>query len=315
MGRVWLRWLLLAAFVVAIGFTFVSLGNWQLDRLDQRRDRNANVVAHEQAAVLPFEQAFDHPITEADQWQRVQVTGTFVADRQLQVRYRSLGDQTGWELVTPLQTTSGQTVLVDRGFIVRPAAEDFPRVFPAPPSGEVTVVGFVRRNEQGKPNATTPTENTVRLINSDAIAPWLGRPLVNGYISALTVDPPQSEGLTPITPPALDEGPHLSYALQWFSFAAIAGFGLVVLIRNDVRDRKRAAARAAKEAAARAGGSPDAAPRDGQQVDAGGERPAGDPRAGGEASDEAADSRTSERERDDARVASLEEDPTRPRTH
>lgn len=311
MGRVWLRWLLLAAFVVAIGFTFVSLGNWQLDRLDQRRDRNANVVAHEQAAVLPFEQAFDHPITEADQWQRVQVTGTFLADRQLQVRYRSLGDQTGWELVTPLQTASGQTVLVDRGFIVRPAAEDFPRVFPAPPSGEVTVVGYVRRNEQGKPNATTPTENTVRLINSDAIAPWLGRPLVNGYISALTVDPPQSEGLAPITPPALDEGPHLSYALQWFSFAAIAGFGLVVLIRNDVRDRKRAAARAAKEAAA--GRRSDADPRDGQRVDADPHdgRPAGDVVTAGEASDAG----SPERERDDARVASLEEDPARPRTH
>ena len=54
MRRVWLRWLLLAVFVVAIGFTFVSLGNWQLDRLYQRRDRNANVASHEQAEVVPF---------------------------------------------------------------------------------------------------------------------------------------------------------------------------------------------------------------------------------------------------------------------
>lgn len=246
MGRVWMRWLLLAAFVVALGFTFVSLGNWQLDRLDQRRDRNANVVAHEQAQVLGFEQAFDHPITEADQWQRVEVRGTFVADKQLQARYRSFADQTGWELVTPLRTTTGQTVLVDRGFVVRPANEDFPKVYPAPPAGEVTVLGYVRRNEVGKPNATTPAEGTVRLINSDAIAPWLGEPLVNGYLSAITIDPPQGAELQPLTPPSLDEGPHLSYALQWFSFAAIAGFGLGLLIRNDIRDRKKARARAAK---------------------------------------------------------------------
>lgn len=251
MRRVWLRWLLLAAFVVALGFTFVSLGNWQLDRLDQRRDRNANVVAHEHAQAIPFERAFGRTIAESDQWQRVEVTGTFLADKQLQVRYRSLGEETGWELLTPLQTAAGQTVLVDRGFIARPAAEDFPKVYPAPPSGEVKLVGYVRRNEQGKPNATSVAENTVRLINSDAIAPWLGRPLVNGYISALTVDPPQSGDLKPITPPPLDEGPHLSYALQWFSFAAIAGFGLVVLIRNDVRDAKKAKARAAKAASLR----------------------------------------------------------------
>jgi hypothetical protein len=53
----------------------------------------------------------------------------------------------------------------------------------------VHLVGYVRRNEQGSTNAMTPTENTVRLINSDAIAPWLGRPLVNGYLSLITVEP------------------------------------------------------------------------------------------------------------------------------
>ena len=37
MKRVWLRWALMGLFVVALGFTFVSLGQWQLDRLEQRR--------------------------------------------------------------------------------------------------------------------------------------------------------------------------------------------------------------------------------------------------------------------------------------
>ena len=39
MKRMWLRWVLMGLFVVALGFTFVSLGQWQLDRLDQRRER------------------------------------------------------------------------------------------------------------------------------------------------------------------------------------------------------------------------------------------------------------------------------------
>lgn len=255
MKRAWLRWVLMTAFVVALGFTFVNLGQWQLDRLDQRRDQNANVVAHEAQPVVPFEQVFTREITDADQWQRVEVKGTFLADKQLQARYRSFDGRTGWELVTPLATTTGQIVLVDRGFVERPPGQDFPRTFPAPPAGEVSLVGFVRRNEQGNPNQMTPTENTVRLINSDALADWVGRPLVNGFIGLIEVTPAQSAELEPVTPPPITEGPHWSYAMQWFAFTAIAGIGLIVLIRNDLRDRKRAQERKARAAAA-----PDPAP-------------------------------------------------------
>lgn len=246
MKRTWVRWALMTAFVVALGFTFVNLGQWQLDRLDQRRDRNASTAEHENAPIQSFEEAFGQPILDSDQWQRVEVRGTFLADKQLQARYRSFDGKTGWELVTPLQTAGGQVVLVDRGFVERPAGQDFPKVFPAPPAGEVHVVGYVRRNEQGNTNQMTPTENTVRLINSDTLTQELGLPLVNGYLSLIEVTPAQSAELVPITPPPPTEGPHWSYAMQWFAFTAIAGVGLVILIRNDIKDRKRAKERASR---------------------------------------------------------------------
>jgi surfeit locus 1 family protein len=35
-----------------------------------------------------------------------------------------------------------------------------------------------------------------------------------------------------LEPPAIDDGPHLSYAIQWFAFAAMAMvFGVVLLKR------------------------------------------------------------------------------------
>jgi surfeit locus 1 family protein len=44
---------------------------------------------------------------------------------------------------------------------------------------------------------------------------------------------PQGERVARLPPPALDEGPHLSYAIQWFSFAAIALIGgAAVAVRN-----------------------------------------------------------------------------------
>ena len=58
------------------------------------------------------------------------------------------------------------------------------------------------------------------------------------------------------TRPYPDEGPHLSYAFQWFVFALLGFIGLGFAVRQEYRavnadapqERERAAARAAKAA-------------------------------------------------------------------
>ena len=104
-------------FVAVLGTVFVNLGEWQLDRLAQRQQRNVDTVANEQNPVVGYEQVFTRPIAERDQWQRVEARGTFDPDHQFLVRYRTNAGQNGYEVVTPLRTTSGQWVLVDRGFL------------------------------------------------------------------------------------------------------------------------------------------------------------------------------------------------------
>jgi cytochrome oxidase assembly protein ShyY1 len=235
--RLWLRWTLLIIFVAMLGVVFVNLGEWQLDRLAQRKERNATTVANEAKPLQPYEQVFTHSITDADQWQRVEARGTFDADHQFVVRYRSNGDADGYEVVTPLRTAIG-AVLVDRGFIPLEHGAQIPSAAPAPPTGEVTVVGHVRRNEKGRRVATTPVNNQIRLINSDAIGPTLPYPITSGYIGLLTVQPEQPGGFRPIQLPELSEGPHFWYAVQWFMFTAVAAAGIVVFIRSDLRARR-----------------------------------------------------------------------------
>ena len=237
MRRLWLRWALLILFVAVLGVVFVSMGEWQLDRLAQRKERNATTIANEQSPVRPYEQVFTQQITDADQWQRVEARGTFDADQQFVVRYRSNGDLEGYEVVTPLRTANG-VVLVDRGFIPVPRGTQIPSTAPPPPTGEVMVVGHVRRNEKGRRAATTPANNQVRLINSDAIAMTLPYPIKSGYIGLLTVQPEQEGGFQPIQLPELSEGPHFWYAVQWFMFTAIGVAGIVVFIRGDLRARR-----------------------------------------------------------------------------
>jgi cytochrome oxidase assembly protein ShyY1 len=235
--RLWLRWTLLIIFVVVLGVVFVNLGEWQLDRLAQRREHNATTVTNEQKRVQSYQQVFTHPITDADQWQQVEARGTFDADHQFVVRYRSNGDADGYEIVTPLRTAAG-AVLVDRGFIPLERGAQIPSAAPPPPTGEVVVVGHVRRNEKGRRAATTPTGNQMRLINSDAIAPTLPYPITSGYIGLLTVQPEQEGGFQPIRLPELSEGPHFWYAVQWFMFTVVAAAGIVVFIRSDLRARR-----------------------------------------------------------------------------
>jgi cytochrome oxidase assembly protein ShyY1 len=235
--RLVLRWTLLVVFVIALGVVFVNLGQWQLDRLAERRERNSATVANEAKPVQPFEAVFTHPIGDADQWQRVEARGTFDAEHQFVVRYRTNGDDRGYEVVTPLRTSSG-IVLVDRGFVATDRAGEIPATAPPPPAGEVTVVGHARRNEQGRRAAVTPSDGQVRLINSEAIGAALGEPVYNGYISAVTVTPPQTGGFVPVQLPDINEGPHFWYAVQWFGFAGLAAAGIVVFIRADVKARR-----------------------------------------------------------------------------
>ena len=237
MRRLWLRWALLIIFVAVLGVVFVNLGEWQLDRLAQRKERNATTIINEQKPVQPYEQVFTRPVTDADQWQRVEARGTFDAQHQFVVRYRSNGDADGYEVVTPLRTPTG-AVLVDRGFIPLQRGTQIPSVAPAPPTGEVTVVGHVRRDEKGRRAATTPVGNQMRLINSQAVAATLPYPIATGYIGLLTVQPEQQGGFQPIKLPELSEGPHFWYALQWFMFTAVAAAGIVVFIRGDLRARR-----------------------------------------------------------------------------
>ncbi|MCT1459709.1 SURF1 family protein [Aestuariimicrobium sp. p3-SID1156] len=242
MKKLWIRWVALLLVVAALGAVFIRLGEWQLHRLDQRRERNASAVAHQQQPVKPWAEVMDKPITETDQWQRVRARGTFLADEQLEVRYRKVGDQQGSEWVVPFKTVDGRTVLVNRGLTAKQEGTVPPPA--AVPSGEVELTGYVRRNEKGRLNATKPVQGSVRLINSHEISKELGEPLADGYIQLISSTPDAAKGLTLIGPPELTEGPHFSYAIQWFIFTVIAAAGALLLIRADLRDRRKRRARA-----------------------------------------------------------------------
>jgi cytochrome oxidase assembly protein ShyY1 len=216
----WIAGHLLAGSVLVL---FVAAGLWQLDRLDQRQAQNELVVARSSAEPVDVGEALDPDSTaeEVDElrFAAVTATGTY-AGEPVVVRVAQEGTS-GGRVFSPLVLDGGDQVLVLRGFVTQ--QPDGSLVAPPPPDGEVTVEGLafpIRRREAVTRRA---------LDDADLEAEGGLLPVV---IQATTAD---GDGLQVVPPPDLDEGPHLSYAVQWFLFAGVVAVGYPVLLRRRAR--------------------------------------------------------------------------------
>lgn len=242
MKRLVLRWVGLAVFLVILALVFVNLGEWQLARLDETKQQNQAVASNRDDPVVNHSEVMGAPITDVEQWQRVRLNGSY-SGVQYRAKYRN-HDGPGIEVLAIFETTSGDTVLVDRGFIPKQQGMPDTEILPDVPTGDVEVIGFLRRDERANNKAITPNEFQIRMIDSSAIGTSLGTDLLPGYVSLIESVPGNGDELRPIAPPPDSEGNHFSYALQWFAFGAIALIGIVVLIRSDLKDRQKALRRA-----------------------------------------------------------------------
>jgi cytochrome oxidase assembly protein ShyY1 len=236
------RWVLFALFVVALGLGCWRLGIWQFDRLEERRADNAIIEHNLAAPAVPAASVMepDRPLPEQRQWRRVRATGAYdVADTTL-VRYQTRDGRPGVNVLTPLRSTRGSTVLVDRGWIPVTNDPTAPVDPPDPPAGRVTVAGWAVPDQTGEPDQVTPIDGEVRLISSQGFVGRTQGPLLHGYLTAARETPPPAEPLVRAEPPELNSGPHFFYGLQWWFFAALALGGFGYFAYAESRDRRRA---------------------------------------------------------------------------
>jgi surfeit locus 1 family protein len=262
-SKVWFllrpRWLLSHLFVLLLVVTMVNLGLWQLRRLDEKRDRNALIEARAEQPVIPVGDLLDpDDDVAAARHRAVTASGTYDDDATVTVRNRTLEGVPGAWLVTPLLLPGGERVGVIRGFVgLTPdgSAADAPA-----PDGEVTVTGLVV--DPDGLDGTAPRDIAPLLAAGDGILPALVRADESDPPEPNAGDPtrPDPAAILPVPPPELSEGPHLSYAVQWFIFSAIAVIGYPLALRRVV-------ARRGKEVDDRDDGATDADGRDGAGLD------------------------------------------------
>ena len=236
------RWVLFFLFVVALGALCWRLGVWQFDRLQERKTDNA-VIEHNLAAPpVPATSVMGvhHPL-DKQMYRHVSATGTYALADETLVRYQTRNGQPGVEVLTPLNTVQGSTVLVDRGWM---ATSNDPKAHVDPPDpapGQVTVTGWAVPDDEGDPEDFTPIRGETRLVSSRGFTDVVAGPVVHGYIAALQENPAPAKQLAAPEPPDLSNGPHFFYGLQWWFFAALAVGGFVYFAYLESQERRRRA--------------------------------------------------------------------------
>ncbi|NBE54904.1 SURF1 family cytochrome oxidase biogenesis protein, partial [Streptomyces boluensis] len=248
------QWVLLTLLALVLIPAMIELGFWQMHRHEHRVAQNTLIADNLKAEPAPVEDLTSpgHTVPRADYWRRVSATGTFDTEHEVAVRRRTnADDQVGFHVLTPLVLHDGRVLLVNRGWV--PSAADqqtFPKV-PAPPAGEVTVVGRLMADETTdgsgiKDLKGLPPRQTM-LIDSAQQAEALGRKVLGGYVE-LTSPEPAKDSPELIGAPDHDSiGPHMAYAIQWWLFAAGVPVGWWILVRRERRERDQAAASAPAE--------------------------------------------------------------------
>ena len=237
MKKMFSRAWVVATLLVLGGTAFcIRMGVWQLDRLEQRRAFNVQVVTMRAEKMLDLTRSVPANISTME-WRAVTVTGEYDFEHQVTLRNQFNGDQYGYHLITPLRFPGG-AVLVNRGFI--PADQNST---PADwrkydETGQVTITGQIRLGQEkpafgGVADADVAHLDVWNNFDVNRISAQIPYPILSVFVQPNEIE---GDNIPPISfQPEIEltEGPHFGYALQWFSFATILFFGYPFYLRKQ----------------------------------------------------------------------------------
>jgi surfeit locus 1 family protein len=214
---------------------FVKLGFWQWGR-GSAREAAQQSFEHGAAAQVDLG---GRALTDVAAFQRVRVVGQLDAAHQFLLDNRSYQGRPGYEVLTPLRRPGSLTLLVDRGWLpftgsrAHLPAVDFSAPAPLTLSGRAGTLpspGLALGRAPPPPGSAWP--KLTSYPDMQQLAQALGESL---DARVLLLDPQAPMGFvrdwhSPGLPPLR----HFSYAVQWWSFAALAFGAWALFSRRNV---------------------------------------------------------------------------------
>jgi len=232
------RYILLSAIGVAVALGCFRLSKWQVDRLGERRERNA-MLADRMSRPAPLDEI---PNDSSAQYRRTSVRGVFDYEHELALALRAREGSPGVYILTPLKLADGRTLLTNRGWVYAPDGMtiDFARWRE---QDSVEAQGFLDSYVPARGPVTMESRpQLVRQLVRDSLLRRLGEGTqLLPYVLVLTTPAPGDTVSARLSPPAITDGPHLSYAIQWAVFGIIALVGTFLALRRGIAERRSSA--------------------------------------------------------------------------
>ncbi|MFN8580966.1 MAG: SURF1 family protein [Gemmatimonadaceae bacterium] len=216
-------------FAIAVSLACLHLGVWQLARLQERRAHNAVVAQRRSLAPVPAREL--RGIADSLRYRSVTLDGRFDYEHEVLLSGRARGGSPGVYLATPVREAGRDTaVLVIRGWVYAPDGKsvDQARWHEA---DTVHLAGFVDTFAPAAGPVSVPGVPTaVRFADRDSIGTRLPFPIAPFLVTQTSDSAERPDHPARLVAPALTDGPHLSYAIQWFAFAVIAWVGVGAIV-------------------------------------------------------------------------------------
>jgi len=221
--------------VVILGIILlISLGIWQLDRLEQRRASNALLATQlaQPAVTLTGQESASDLLAMKDR--TVAAAGQFDYTHQFIIQLQPWQGQTGVKLVTPLLLDDNTAILVDQGWIPEAEAATLEK-YHTP--GPTTVTGYVELSQVARYGERDTTDTNFKAeqyrIDIERLQAQLPYTLLPVYIQQAPTEVEPGLPYRAAQEIDLSEGTHLSYALQWFSFALLLAGGYLYYVQQQ----------------------------------------------------------------------------------
>jgi len=252
--------LLLLALLCAV---FISLGQWQLRRADERKGIAAQIEAGRQGTPIALSSSLNP--SSLKPWVPATAHGRWLPGLSLLIDNRNQDGKPGLWLATPIMLDDGYAVLVLRGWFPR-TIEGLPTPLAAGAAGNLALIEAALKDQTEQVVTGELAEHVPRLFElwrlsgpaRQGVLPS-GWPAQRGGINQLTLDTlprvqnielmdlktatglnfiptvllqkdVKDDGLSRSWPqPSVDSDKNQGYALQWFGFATIALIAWMVI--------------------------------------------------------------------------------------
>jgi len=233
------EWLLTTILVVVGSAVCIRLGIWQLDRLEQRRQFNAQFEAMRSSIPLDLN-TYESDDLASMEWRKIKVIGEYDFGNQVAIRNQYHNNQYGYHLIAPV-LFDGKAVLVDRGWIPAEGNSQpddwrkYDETGPANIKGQIRL-GYSKPVIGGVEDPVPVGSEKIFLWNNldlGKMSMQLPYPILDIYIQPDVVKGDETPPVSFQPVIEISDGPHMGYAMQWFTFAAILFFGYPFYLRKQ----------------------------------------------------------------------------------